>query len=77
MDNYHLSLGPVPGEPIVSDCYKFNIQNNVEFWRELMKGVYTKETIAESEKSLDINLFALDSEPSAPADLNLPLRADS
>lgn len=75
MNNYTIALGPIPQESIDSDAYKFNIQDNVEFWRELMEGIYTQEAISEFDKTLDINLLTY-SEPNAPDDLIIPLRAD-
>jgi hypothetical protein len=77
MDNYDITLGATPQEFPNNYLFQLNIQDNIEFWQELMESVYTDENIAEFEKTLDINLFTLDSEPNVPADFILPLRADS
>jgi hypothetical protein len=59
MDNYDIKLGAVPQEFPKNDLFRLNIQDNIEFWQELMEGIYTDENIAEFEKTLDIDLFTL------------------
>ncbi len=73
---FKLSLGAIPTRDINSREYKENIQDNVEFWRDLIKDIYTTEQIEAFTETLDVSLLSLD-EPNLPANFIIPIRGNN
>jgi len=73
---YRISLGAIPNRDINSSKYENNIQANVEFWRDLIKDIYTIEQIEAFTETLDASLLSLN-EPNLPANFIIPIQGDN
>jgi len=72
---YAIQIGVIPTGNITSNKYKNGIETHVEFWRDLIEGVYTSEKIEAFKQTLDVNFLSLD-EPNLPINFIVPLRAN-
>lgn len=71
-----MAIGAIPVEDINSDFYQINIEPNINFWRDLLKDIYTQEQIENFHQTLDPALLKLN-EPNLPINFIIPLRIDN
>jgi hypothetical protein len=71
-----MAIGAIPVGDINSDFYQINIEPNINFWRDLIKDIYTQEQIENFHQTLDPTLLKLN-EPDLPINFFIPLRIDN
>jgi hypothetical protein len=74
-DPYYLTIGWVPTEAINGRDYKTDMEPQINFWRDLIEGVYTKENVEAFWQTFDPDLLSLNQD-NLPENFLIPARAD-
>lgn len=75
---YSLYIGPdsFPPGALNSGSIRTSFFPNLEFWQDLIEGVYTQEKVDQYAETLDLSLFKLDLEQDLPKNFIIPIVAE-